>query len=80
MGVKDHDNVNSRCSKMYENTTFSLDSDESVGLMAQHPPKKQVTTKTDKNGEPVTLVQCYTVTPEERIEPKYYYLADILGK
>ena len=33
MGVEDYDNVNSRCSKMYHNTIFSLDSDESVGLM-----------------------------------------------
>ena len=79
-GVEDHDNVNSRCSKIYDNTTFSLDSDESVGLMVQHPPKKQVTTKMDKKGKTVTLVTCYTVSPEERIEPEYYCLADILGK
>ena len=62
---------------MYYNTTFFLDLDESVGLMAQHPPKKQVTTKTDKKGKTVTLVTCYAVSPEERMEPEYYFLADI---
>ena len=50
-GVEDYDNVNSQGSKMYDNTTFSLDLDESVGLMVQHPPKKQVATKTDKKGK-----------------------------
>jgi hypothetical protein len=79
-GVEDYDNVNSRCSEMYDNTTFSLDLDESVGLMVQHPPKKQVTTKTDKKGKTVTLVTCYAVSPEERIELEYYCLADIWGE
>jgi hypothetical protein len=79
-GVEDHDNVNSRCSKMYGNYTFSLDLDESVGFMVQHPPKKQVTTKKDKNGKTVTLVTGDALAPEERREPEYYYLADIWGK
>ena len=51
---------------MYDNTSFSLDLDESVGLMVQHPPKKQVTTKTDKKGKTVTLVTCYAVSPDEK--------------
>ena len=51
-----------------------------MGLMVQHPPKKQVTTKADKKGKTVTLVTGYAVAPEERREPEYYYLADIWGK
>jgi hypothetical protein len=82
-GVEDYNYVNSRCSKMYDNTTFYLDLDERVGLMVmsvQHPSRKQVTTKTDKKGKTVTLGTCYAVSPEERIELEYYYLAHIWGK
>ena len=65
---------------MNNNTTLSLDSEESMGLMVQHPPKKQVTTRADKKGKTVTLVTGYAVAPEEKREPEYYYLADIWGK
>ena len=67
--VKYYDHDNSRCSKMCDNSNFSLDSDEIVGLRVQQPPKKQVTTKTDKKGKAATLVTCYAVSSEKRMEP-----------
>ena len=67
--VKDYDHDNSQCSKMRDNTNFSLDSDEIMGLRVQQPPKKQVTTKTDKKGKAATLVTCYAVSSEKRMEP-----------
>ena len=65
---------------MYDYITLFLDLDEIVGLTVQHPPRMQVTTKTEKKGKTVTLAICYAASPEKRIEPEYYYLADIWGK
>jgi hypothetical protein len=76
----DDDEVNSLCSKIYDNTSLFWDSDESVGLMVvsiQLPPKRQVTIKKAKKEKAGTLVTCYTVPPEERMEPEYYCFADI---
>ena len=58
--VKDYD---------HNNTNFSLESDDIVGLRFQQPPKKQVTTKTGKKGKSETLVTCNTVSSEKRMEP-----------
>jgi hypothetical protein len=75
------DEVNSWCSKIYNHTSLFPDSDESVGLIfmsIQLPPKRQVTTKKAKKEKAGTLlVTCYTVPPEERMEPEYYCFADI---
>jgi len=60
MDLKDYD---------HDNTKFFLDLGEIVGLRVQQPPKKQVTTKTDKEGKAATLVTCYTVSSEKRMEP-----------
>jgi hypothetical protein len=54
--------------------------DEIVELRVQQPPKKQVATKMEKERKSATVVICYAVSPEERIEPEYYYLAQIWGK
>ena len=54
---------------MRDNTNFSLDLDEIVGLRVQQPPKKQVATKTGKKVKAATLVTCYSVSPEKRMDP-----------
>ena len=51
-----------------------------MGWRVQQPPKEQVATKTEKERKSATVIICYAVSPEERIEPKYYYLAHIWGK
>ena len=40
--VKDDDHDSSRCFERCDNTNFSLDPDEIVGLRVQQPPKMQV--------------------------------------
>ena len=39
----------------------------------------KVETKMEKEKKSATVVTCYTVPPEEGIEPEYYYLAHIWG-
>jgi hypothetical protein len=79
-GVKEDKHNNSRCFKKCDNTKFSLDSAEIVGLRVQQPPKEQVATETEKERTAATVVTCYAVFPEERIEPEYCCLAHIWGK
>ena len=77
--ANDDDEVDSRCSIIYDHTSLFPDLDENVGFIVmsiQHPPKRQLTTKKAKKGKAVT---CYAVPPEERMEPEYYCLADIWG-
>ena len=79
-GVKDDDHYNSQCFRKCDNTNFSLDSTDIVGWRVQQPPNKQVATKMEKERKSATVITCYAVSPEERIEPKYYYLAHIWGE
>ena len=79
-GMKEDDHDNSRRFKKCNNTNFSLDSAEIVGLRVQQPPKKQVATKTETELKSATLVTCYVASPEERIEPEYYCLAHMWVK
>ena len=45
-GEKDDNHDSSRCFERGNNTNFSLDPDEIVGLRVQQPPKRQVAKKT----------------------------------